>query len=76
LRNLCISRRRPSSACDDYKPEYRTFKGWKRSTVGVTSFNDLPQQAKDYIRFIEEEIGARISIVSTGPRREETVLRS
>jgi len=66
----------PSSAVDDYKPEYRTFKGWKRSTVGVTSFNDLPQQAKDYIRFIEEEIGARVSIVSTGPRREETILRS
>jgi adenylosuccinate synthase len=60
----------------DYAPDYRTFKGWKRSTAGVTAYDELPQQAKDYIRFIEEETGARVSIVSTGPRREETILRS
>lgn len=66
----------PSFAADDYKPEYRKFKGWKKSTVGITSFNDLPQQARDYIRFIEDESGARVGIVSTGPRREETILRS
>jgi adenylosuccinate synthase len=59
----------------DYKPEYRTFKGWKRSTAGVTSYNELPQEAKDYIRFIEDETEAKISIVSTGPRREETIVR-
>src|SRR5204863_517074 len=38
----------------DYKPEYRTFKGWNRSTAAVTSYDALPQEAKDYIRFIEE----------------------
>ena len=59
----------------DYKPEYRTFKGWKRSTVGMTSYAELPQEAKDYIRFIEDESGAKISIISTGPRREETIVR-
>jgi adenylosuccinate synthase len=59
----------------DYQPEYRTMKGWKRSTVGVTDFQKLPQQAKDYVRFIEDETGCPISIISTGPRREETILR-
>jgi adenylosuccinate synthase len=59
----------------DYKPVYRTFKGWKKSIVGLTSFDELPQQAKDYIRFIEDEVEAPISIISTGPRREETILR-
>ncbi|MGZ4779340.1 MAG: adenylosuccinate synthase, partial [Thermoanaerobaculia bacterium] len=62
-------------AHNDYKPVYRTFKGWKRSTAGTTSFDKLPQQALDYIRFIEEETECRISIVSTGPRREETIIR-
>ena len=59
----------------DYKPEYRSFKGWNRSTAGVTSYAALPQEAKDYIRFIEDEAEAAVSIISTGPRREETIIR-
>ena len=62
-------------ARDDYQPEYRTFQGWKTSTAGITSFDDLPQAAKDYIRFIEDETETRAAIISTGPRREETILR-
>jgi adenylosuccinate synthase len=62
-------------AHNDYQPEYRTFKGWKSSTVGITSFGDLPQEARDYVRFIEEETETRASIISTGPRREETIIR-
>lgn len=67
----------PAFAVDhhDYKPEYRTFKGWKRSTAGVTSFDELPQEAKDYLRFLEDETGVPADIISTGPRREETILR-
>jgi adenylosuccinate synthase len=59
----------------DYKPEYRTFKGWQTSIVGITEFDALPQNAKDYIRFIEDETGCPASIISTGPRREETIIR-
>ena len=62
-------------AHNDYQPEYRTFKGWKTSTVGITSFDDLPQEARDYVRFIEDETETRASIISTGPRREETIVR-
>src|SRR4029079_9159067 len=43
----------------DYNPEYKPFKGWKRSTAGVTSYDELPTEAKDYIRFIEDETEAK-----------------
>ncbi|HEY0372748.1 MAG TPA: adenylosuccinate synthetase, partial [Thermoanaerobaculia bacterium] len=59
----------------DYQPEYRTFKGWKTSTVGITSFDELPQEARDYVKFIEDETETQASIISTGPRREETIVR-
>ena len=62
-------------AHNDYQPEYRTFKGWKTSTVGITSFDDLPSEARDYVTFIEDETETRASIISTGPRREETIVR-
>jgi adenylosuccinate synthase len=62
-------------AHNDYKPVYRTFKGWKKSTAGTTAFEELPQHALDYIRFLEDETECRVSIVSTGPRREETIVR-
>jgi adenylosuccinate synthase len=62
-------------AHNDYQPEYRTLKGWKTSTVGITSFEDLPREARDYVKFLEDETETRASIISTGPRREETILR-
>ncbi|MCU1349154.1 MAG: adenylosuccinate synthetase protein, partial [Acidobacteria bacterium] len=67
----------PSFTIEDggYEPQYRTFKGWKQSIVGITDYDQLPQEAKDYIRFIEDETETKISIISTGPRREETILR-
>src|SRR5207302_2033254 len=37
----------------NYQPEYRTMRGWRRSTAGVTTYDALPQQAKDYVRYIE-----------------------
>ncbi len=56
-------------------PAYKRMKGWKTSTVGMTSYAELPQAAKDYVQFIEDETGAKASIISTGPRREETIVR-
>jgi adenylosuccinate synthase len=60
---------------DDYQPQYRTFKGWKTSTAGITAYKDLPPEAKEYVKFIETETGTIASIISTGPRREETIVR-
>jgi adenylosuccinate synthase len=44
--------------------------------VGILEWHDLPQEARDYIDFIEAEIEAPVTLVSTGPRREETIVRS
>ena len=60
---------------EDAEPVYRTVPGWKTDTVGVLDFDDLPEAARDYIRVVEEEVGAPVGLVSTGPRREETVVR-
>jgi adenylosuccinate synthase len=62
-------------ADDAYRPQYRTFKGWRRPIVGITSYDELPVEAKDYIRFIEDETECKVSLISTGPRREETIVR-
>lgn len=58
------------------KPVLRVFPGWKTDIRGVKSFDALPQEAKDYIDFIEKELGVKISIVSTGPKRDELIFRA
>jgi adenylosuccinate synthase len=55
------------------KPIYRTFKGWNKSTVGITEFKDLPKEARDYVGFIEKELNVPITFVSTGSKRNETI---
>lgn len=56
---------------DSIKPVYTKLKGWKQPTEKITEFNQLPQAARDYLRFLEQESGARIGMVSTGPDREQ-----
>jgi len=58
------------------KPVLRVFPGWKTDIRGVKSYEALPQEAKDYIDFIEKELGVKISIVSTGPKRDELIFRA
>jgi adenylosuccinate synthase len=48
--------------------------GWKKSTEGAASFDELPKKAQEYLRFIERESGAKIGMVSTGPDRDQTML--
>ncbi len=57
------------------EPVYRTVPGWGESTVGSLVFEDLPPKARDYLALLEEEVGVPIAIISTGPRREETIIR-
>jgi adenylosuccinate synthase len=59
---------------DDVKPSYVTFKGWSLPTRGITRYSQLPIEAKKYLQFIEEELGIPITIVSTGSRRNETIV--
>jgi adenylosuccinate synthase len=59
---------------EQIKPVYTTLKGWQSSTEGITEFDQLPQAAKEYLRFQERESGARIGMVSTGPDRDQTMV--
>jgi adenylosuccinate synthase len=56
------------------KPIYIEMPGWKTSTIGTHSFDDLPKEAQDYIRKIEELSQIPVDILSTGPDRDETLI--
>jgi adenylosuccinate synthase len=57
------------------RPRMEKLPGWKSKTTAVTRFPDLPAAAKRYVRFLEERCGAPAALISTGPRREETIWR-
>ena len=64
--------------CVDYKdntPVFKTFDGWESSSEGVTDFSKLPIKAQEYINFIEDFIECSITIISTGPSRDQTITR-
>ena len=54
---------------------YETLPGWEQDIRGITDFEALPENAKRYVRFLEEQIGCPIRMVSNGPRREEMMYR-
>lgn len=58
------------------KPIYEELPGWDTSSVGVKSFDALPINAQRYLNRIEEVVGVPIAMVSTGPDREETIVRT
>ncbi|MAD47482.1 MAG: adenylosuccinate synthase [Oceanospirillaceae bacterium] len=55
-------------------PVFKELPGWKESTYGAKSMADLPDNARAYIRFVEDAIEAPIDIISTGPDRMETIV--
>ena len=57
----------------EIKPIYKIMPGWKTSTFGITQYADLPLNAQNYIKYIEEIIDTKISIISTGPERTQTI---
>jgi adenylosuccinate synthase len=58
------------------EPEYERFPGWKATTTGATRYEELPGAAQRYVRALEDAVGAPAILVSTGPRREETIWRT
>ena len=60
---------------DRAKPVLTKLPGWKCDIRGITDFDKLPKEAQDYVLFVEKELGVHISIVSTGPAREEIIYR-
>ena len=57
------------------KPIYETLPGWQASTIGVKTYDALPANARAYLERIEQLTNVRIAMISTGPDREETILR-
>lgn len=58
---------------DEVEIIYKTFPGWDEDIRGARKFSDLPKTCQEYIKFIEKFLGAKISIVSVGPQREEYI---
>ncbi|HBX64868.1 MAG TPA: adenylosuccinate synthase, partial [Balneolaceae bacterium] len=56
------------------EPVYTSLPGWKNSIEGVTDWDKLPATAQSYISFVEEYLGVKFTIISTGPKRTETIV--
>jgi adenylosuccinate synthase len=57
------------------EPEYKTVRGWRSPTFGLRDESKLPQLARDYLKFISDEIGTEVGMISTGPERDATMVR-
>ena len=66
----------PASVDDQFKvkPIYKNFKGWNSSTKGIKNFDELPENAKIYIKELEKFIEAKVASISTSPERNDTIL--
>jgi adenylosuccinate synthase len=82
---VCIGYKHNGSDLDNYseainlenniEPIYKTFKGWNTNLNGITDYNILPLECKEYIEFIEDYTETKISIISIGPGRNEIINR-
>lgn len=69
------TKRVPADTSVKIEPVLTPLKGWKQDISQCQTYEELPQALKDYIQFIENEVGAKISIVSVGPDRNATIVR-
>ena len=57
------------------KPVFTTLKGWHSDIRGIKNYDELPDEAKAYVEFIEKQLGHKIDMVSNGPEREAIIYR-
>ena len=57
------------------RPVLQSMPGWQSDTVGMTDYSQLPDNARKYVEYLENALGAPMALISTGPRREETIIR-
>ncbi|MGA1996750.1 MAG: adenylosuccinate synthetase, partial [Bryobacteraceae bacterium] len=57
------------------QPVYECMPGWGCNTFGLSSWEELPARAKDYLAFLESQVGVEVGCVSTGPERTQTIVR-
>ncbi len=60
---------------ENVQPVYVEKKGWKQDLTGLTSYDELPAELKEYIEFIEQYVGVPIKVVSVGPDRKQTIMK-
>jgi adenylosuccinate synthase len=58
------------------EPVYERLPGWGAPTVGISRYEDLPAKARDYLEFLEARSGVEVGCISTGPERNQTIVRS
>ncbi len=63
-------------ALEAIEPVYEKLPGWRTSTRGISRFDELPAEARSYLRFLEDRTGVEVGGVSTGPERNETIIRA
>ncbi len=63
-----------TSILERAKPIYHEIDGWNSKSAGATSMDELPEKAKEYIKYLEEVSGAPITIISTGKGREAAII--
>ena len=64
-----------TSKLEKAKPILKTLPGWKCDIRGIKKYEDLPENCRNYIEFIEKEIGFPITMVSNGPGRDDIIYR-
>ncbi len=60
---------------ENVEPVYTSMPGWDKDISGMTKWDELPDAARSYIDFIENYLGVKFTIISTGPKRTETIVR-
>jgi adenylosuccinate synthase len=57
------------------EPVYEQLPGWSEPTAGVSRYEDLPGKARAYLEFLESRAGVEVGCISTGPERNQTIVR-
>ena len=65
-----------TSRLEKAKPVLKTLPGWKCDIRGIKKYEDLPENCRNYIEFVEKEIGFPITMISNGPGRDDIIYRS
>ncbi|HUJ22297.1 MAG TPA: adenylosuccinate synthetase, partial [Bryobacteraceae bacterium] len=64
-----------SRGLETMEPVYECLPGWQTSTAGISRYEDLPQNARNYLAYLENRTGIEIGCISTGPERSQTIVR-
>ncbi len=65
----------PYDLGEDIEPQYTSMKGWNQDINSIRDFDEMPKEVKDYIAFLEEYLGVPVDMLSTGPGREELIIK-